>query len=106
MELRVNEGWQKRLEDLAYRLRVHATIELYDADVGDFLSQEEWKRLKPKLDMVKVMAEKLAVNMVKGTIKYSVDTWSRDAWMEAAIDDATDALNYLYLLKGAIERDG
>ena len=104
MELEVNEGWQKRFAHLEKEASIRVTV---DVEFGsECLSYNEKQRLWPKLDMVRTTAAKLAMNMVKGTIKYPVDTWSRDVWMSAAIDDATDALNYLYLLKGVIERDG
>jgi hypothetical protein len=47
----------------------------------------------------------MAANMAKGTLKYKADDWPVDAWLDYLADDATDTLNYVYLLKDAYEQE-
>lgn len=65
------------------------------------LTEEEVDRLEGKLKMVEEMAQKLAANMLKGTLKYPHDDWSVEEWIDFLVDDASDTLNYAYKLKEA-----
>lgn len=69
------------------------------------LTNLELKRLEPKLELIRHAAAKMAANMAKGTLKYKADDWPVDAWLDYLADDATDTLNYVYLLKDAYEQE-
>lgn len=67
------------------------------------ISESDQARLIPKLAMVKEIAAGLAGAMLKGTLKYPPETdtaLSLGEWWEELRSDATDALNYTYLLRG------
>jgi hypothetical protein len=92
-----NEGWQEKLE--AFIDRVNVWVEL----PWEELSRRDVDRLTPKIHMVQEAAAKLALAMIKGTLKYDTDDWSVDKWVEFGVDDASDALNYWYLLREALK---
>ena len=103
-EVTISEGWEERLQAVQEAQAVVVHIEVKDED-SSLLTDEESERLAPKLNMVARAAQKLAYNMIKGTLKYSRDSWSIDTWVEMGMDDATDTLNYFYLLKEAISNE-
>ena len=63
------EGWQERVEALCKPLNFDAHVRcLYN--VGIKLSEEEYRRLYKKLDLVREWAVYMAIGMLKGTLKY------------------------------------
>lgn len=68
-------------------------------------TSEEERRLIPKLKIVKNAARKLAAGMVKGTLKYKKDNNSVREWIDYLKDDASDTLNYIYLLEDAYAKE-
>lgn len=67
------------------------------------LSKAELTRTTQKLDIVVSAANRLAVAMLKGTIKYPTDNHSINEWLEYALDDAGDAFQYLHLIQEALK---
>ncbi len=61
------------------------------------LSRAEYDRLQVKLALVEKLAVRLAVNMLKGTLKYENDEYTLREWLEMGIDDGLDTVNYLAL---------
>ncbi len=61
------------------------------------LGRAEYDRLQVKLALVEKLATRLAVNMLKGTLKYENDEYTLREWLEMGIDDGLDTVNYLTL---------
>jgi hypothetical protein len=101
-EARVREGWQERAEALCKPGAATAAITLSQA-VIEKLDDDERRRVAGKLRLVAEVAAKLALNMLKGVLKYERDDYSTELWVEYLIDDATDTLNYAYLLREAMQ---
>lgn len=106
-------------EQTAERIRLWAKPEFFgvdfhvDPELVSELSAEEQNKLIAKLDLVRTIAQKLAANMTKGVIKYPQPEGSgaRDAmslryWLESALDDAVDAVNYMHPLKQEMQVAG
>jgi hypothetical protein len=92
--------WQEKLEKIDKSGLIEIGIYgVYDLTIANLLTEDEYKRLVPKLDMVRELAQKLALNMVKGTLKYNTDDWSMAEWFAFGIDDAADSLNYWLLTR-------
>ena len=104
--IEVNEGWAARATDIcqAENFRIDVLLNHHRLRFTG-MTDEEIERLAPKLELVRELAMRLAINMAKGTIKYPRDTWSVDDWLDAAVDDTADGLNYIMMLRGAIERE-
>ena len=85
-----------KLNTRIYRIEIELPGDLTDA---------EWERLRPKLELTQRIAQHSADGMVKGTRKYPTDHHSVDTWLEMGMDDAVDAVNYIALLTEAIWRE-
>jgi len=66
------------------------------------LTLEQRKRMEPKLDMVSRIAHKMAMNMLRGTVKYDNDDWTVMQWLEYLKNNSIDSLSYTYLLEQAM----
>ena len=69
--------------------------------VGE-ITEEDQKRLIPKLRIVEEIASGLAGAMLKGTLKYEPESdtgLSIGGWWDELVSDATDTLNYIHLMK-------
>ena len=71
----------------------------------DKLENEELFRLNKKLKFVEEAAQRLAANMLKGTLKYDTDTHSVDEWLEHGLDESVDMTNYWMMLREEIRRE-
>jgi len=97
----VNPDWQKRYRVLGRP--EHFDVEITtreDLQTLGFTSAE-YARLMPKLQLVAQFAARLAVAMLKGTVKYDSDDWSVEEWMDFEDDDTVDAINYRLLRTAA-----
>jgi len=97
IEVAVREGWEERLVEFSTQ-DFECSIWLNKSD--DSLSDTEWERLVPKLRMIQKIAKKMALNMLKGTLKYTIDDWPMHIWEKMGDDDLVDAVMYR-----ALERD-
>ncbi|KKL78802.1 hypothetical protein LCGC14_2021170, partial [marine sediment metagenome] len=69
--------------------------------VGE-ITEADQKRLIPKLRIVEDIAAGLAAGMLKGTLKYKPESDTDSTigeWWDELVSDATDTLNYVYLMK-------
>ena len=102
--LETNIDWEDRYEELG---NVNSFV--VDINIGYHLSTQlspsEYKRLQLKLRLVEKYARKLAVGMLKGTLKYPTDNWSVEQWMHEQEDEEVDRLNYLLLKQNAINKE-
>ena len=67
------------------------------ARVRQALDSLESERLVPKLHEIEKLAAQLALNMVKGTLKYQVDTHTTEEWAAFEEDERIDQINYWLL---------
>ena len=100
----MDQELQARIDKLARPEHFVVWITMEDTFHSE-LSDDEYLRIRDKLQLVKQIAAKLAANMVKGTLKYDTDEWSVDQWLDYATDDAVDTVNYLFLMKDERERE-
>ena len=95
--VKINHSWEDRFS--AYSPEsFHVEINMpedHDLDEIDL-----W-RMNVKLVMVKELAAKLALGMLKGTLKYPDDKWSQDQWLAFEDDERLDQINYYMLRKSA-----
>ena len=68
-------------------------------------TEQEINRLRPKLELAEKAAFRLALAMVKGTLKYTSDGTEDgqglEYWIDHATDEAFDLVNYMMLLGAA-----
>ena len=81
------------------RLNENAAVSLPSLTI---LSGENMERLRRKMPLVQEAATRLAVGMLKGTIKYDTDDWTPEQWIEHLGDEAFDQVNYFMLLKAEL----
>lgn len=98
------EGWQERFN--TEKQNGHMDVTIRCMGPWTTMSRKEIERLLPKLRLVEELAEKLAWNMLKGTLKYERDDWPLQMWLDMGIDDGADGLNYQLLLRDQMEREG
>ena len=72
-------------------------------ELMESLTNEEAWRLHGCMIEVRKAACKMAMNMLKGVKKNERDDWTTKEWLDFLIDDATDTLNYAYLLKRSMK---
>jgi len=77
------------------------TVELNEdhSTIQKYLTIRDRTRTKQKLHMVEAAATRLALAMLKGTVKYPTDNHSIREWLEYALDDVGDGFQYLHLIK-------
>jgi len=75
-----------------------------DNDVGQKLTEQQYKRLEYKLRIVENIAQELAARMLKGTLKYNTDDHSPAEWFSMMQDDQFDTINYTGLLKNKMKK--
>jgi len=93
-----NENWQERFESVPSTLLLKL---LFSDEMLDFLSEEEYRRMLPKLGLVEEAAQLLTRAMIKGTLKYPRDDWDVQLWEDHGLDDLVDVLNYKLLERAA-----
>jgi len=83
-----------------FQVQIHFDVQhpIYQA-----LTKKERTRTEQKLTLVKQAAIRLAVAMLKGTVKYPTDNHTIREWLEYALDDAGDAFQYLHLIRDCLE---
>lgn len=103
----VNPDWQKRYRVLGRPEHFNVAVGVDLADLqAHGLTKEESSRLAPKLKLVEQFAQRLAVGMLKGTVKYDSDDWSVQAWIDFEEDDTVDSIDYRLLRTAAQQRAG
>ena len=101
----VKKGWEARFAGLTnkeYGPAITADFQLSHM-LFNLTTIHERRRLKWKLELVKEEALKMALAMLKGTIKYESDDISPEEWDAHAESERIDQNNYL-LLKRHAER--
>lgn len=102
LQVKPVSGWEQRVEQLCkpeyFSDRLEPTLHLLSR-----LSDDEWKRLEPKLVLVRQAAKIMAAGMLKGTLKYSTDDYTIETWMAHLIGEGADQLNYQLLLVDAYD---
>ncbi len=101
---KVNEGWEERFavfKEFPPEVMIRVPGEVYD-----LLSEGQIARVDKCLDMVQDIAAKLVMNTIKGAVKYEHGEHSVREWLDFLVDDASDTLNYVYLTRDAMRREG
>ena len=99
----VNEGWQERAKEICHLDNFEVFIHM-NPDMG--LTHDESERLQSKFDLVAEYARHMAMNMVKGTVKYVTDQYDLETWMVEEEDDHVDSDNYWLLRRQAMQKAG
>ena len=97
------EGWQERFNRVANACYFRFSPHIF-SEVVEELTVGEYARLVPKLELIARHAERLAVGMLKGTIKYAGDDHSVATWKAEEEDDSVDSVNYRLLRQDAERR--
>ena len=92
-----NEGWEERYEDVLLNPSIVRAGVYLSRRASDHLSPEERCRVWVKLDLIAALAHKLAIGMIKGTLKYPTDDWTDKQWGAYAEDEENDLINYRLL---------
>ena len=94
--LEINPEWDKRyalsMKTPRHLVRINMTSSLLS-----WLSLEEIKRQKIKLELLESFASQLADGMLKGTFKYPTDTHSESEYSRELQDELGDFINYWVL---------
>ena len=98
----VNEGWEERFAQFGLgAFDVSVTLA---PEFAQLLTADEDMRTFEKLRLVEEFATKLALGMLKGSLKYGHDRWDDEQWANAAEDEESDLVNYRLLRKEERER--
>lgn len=92
-------NWEERASRLAVPASFSARVTPHDL-LQVQLDYDEWVRLNKKMRLVEGSAVKLAMGMLKGTLKYESDVITQAAWMAHLTAEMHDAVNYLALMEG------
>ena len=96
--LKIKSDWEERTKKLCGVDSFTAQISMTDWLMG-LLTKEERDRTRIKLGKVEDLSKRLAVGMLKGSLKYTTDAHSDDEWDREIRDEMADFINY-WLLKG------
>ena len=96
--LKIKSDWEERTKKLCGVDSFIAQISMTDW-LMRLLTKEERDRTRIKLDKVEDLSKRLAVGMLKGSLKYTTDVHSDDEWDREIGDEMADFINY-WLLKG------
>ena len=103
----VNPGWEERLATLKDPRSFSIAVEPNWGNLRPAgLTIEEYKRLCPKLELVREFALKMAYGMLKGTLKYPTDDYSIEQWLAGEDDDTVDAVDWRLLRMNAMKKEG
>ena len=80
-------------------VRIGLTSLFDDLVVRGEITQEDIRRLLPKIRLVEASAARRAVAMLKGTLKYTDDMNTVDQWFDHMTDELDDQSNYMDLLQ-------
>ena len=110
-QVEANKGWEERFN----AIREHTTGEpilfyphtlLSELETRGLITHSEWMRATRKMHLIRPFVQKMVLNMLKGTVKYSHDNWSTETWHEMSTDDKVDSINYDLLLWDHLLRTG
>lgn len=96
-----NLNWEQRLQQFKDEEIINIQFEY----LCDGLSDEENARLEPLFDLAIEASKKLAYNMLKGVLKYKTEARPAREWVDYGIDDACDTVNYMYLIRAAMDAE-
>lgn len=104
---------ERALENPEWRGRYLSVekLDLFEIDISlktklaEVLTEEEMRRLEPKVEMVRRRAARQVMAMIKGTIKYpGNDDWPLATWLDHLQEEVDDQANYFDLARQKIER--
>tara|TARA_Y100000310_G_scaffold328215_1_gene395982 strand:+ start:6841 stop:7176 length:336 start_codon:yes stop_codon:yes gene_type:complete len=105
-----NAGWEARYEDIKAQFHLYLDFALLESldrlQFNGLIDQAESERAYWKLKLLRPFVARLALNMVKGTIKYPDDDWSIETWSDMGLDDKADSVNYDLLRDHALRQAG
>lgn len=103
-----NAGWEARYEAIKPKVwvRVDAARILYYLELEGLITRAEADRALWKIALIEPFVTQMALNMVKGTIKYPNDDWSIETWSDMGLDDKADSVNYDLLRDNALRQAG
>lgn len=110
-ELRDREAEQSRKDTILYALGPDLDVFVIDIRFNTqhpiylALTPDERLRTEQKLTLVREEALRLAIAMLKGTVKYPTDNRTVREWVDFAIDDAGDAYQYLHFIKERLAKE-
>ena len=102
--LETNEGWENRYEQINEPSYFEVVIFPF-VNILYRLDKTEAERLQKKLKLLENYTRKLAVGMLKGTLKYPTDNWTVEQWMHEEEDEEIDRINYRLLKQDAIAKE-
>ena len=82
-----------------FRVTITFTPSFDDLVEQGEITQEDIRRLVPKIRLVGASAVRRAVAMLKGTLKYTDDNNTVDQWFAHMMDELDDQSNYMDLLQ-------
>lgn len=71
------------------------TRKILDPLLGNgLITEDEYDRSMWKIKLIEPFLTRMVVNMLKGSIKYTTDTWDAATWQDMGLDDKADGVNY------------
>lgn len=93
-------GWEKRY--LEFSTDDFTVTIAYN---GDKLTDDEYSRTRLKLDIIEEYAAELALQMLKGSVKYYSDDRSPEEWRAFEDEEQNDIANYRLLRRTAERKE-
>ena len=94
----INDGWEKRFEkatEMTYPMSDAFYVSVTPRmGVLVTITQDEERRLRSKLAMIERFMQRMAMGMLKGTLKYDTDNRTYDEWRAEFDDEFIDMVNY------------
>ncbi len=99
MVAEVNEGWEANYQAVRSRTKVSIdTRAVLDPLLADgLITEDEYDRSLWKIKLIEPFLTQMVVNMIKGSLKYTTDTWDAATWQDMSMDDQADGVNYKLL---------
>lgn len=96
MTAQVNPNWEAAYQAVKARTKVVLNTReiLEPLFVHGIISLEEYDRSTWKIKLIEPFVTRMVVNMIKGSIKYTTDTWDAATWQDMGMDDKADGINY------------
>jgi hypothetical protein len=110
MTAKVNDGWEEIYEIIrrdTEGMELFDTVKLLDfLNSNNLITTEQRDRSGWKINILQPFMLRLAVNMIKGSVKYTSDDWSDEVWRDMGMDDKADSINYDYLWQYKLRNEG
>ena len=108
MAAEINDGWET-----AYQVvKARTWVALFPKDILDplladgIISEDVYDRSMWKIKLIEPFLTRMVVNMIKGSLKYTTDTWDAATWQDMGMDDQADGINYKLLFEDHLGRQG